>query len=401
MKILLINQTFHPDVVATAQHLTDLALELVKAGHEVTVLTSRRSYLDSAILFSKREIFRGIQILRVKALSFGRSNRLSRILDALFMNLAFAWNLLWLPRFDKYLALTSPPLVGVISQFFAMLRRSDFIYWVMDLNPDQSIEAGWIRKDSFVAKVLEQSLQRVIKNSKTVIALDTFMKDRLILKGGDPEKIKVCPPWPLESDLETVPHQANPFRASAQLDGKFVVMYSGNLSICHPLETLLEAAYRLGSDQDIVFVFIGGGERVREVLDFKDKHHLENILYFPYQTRADLKYSLSAADLHVAVMGEPYVGIVHPSKIYGILKIGRPFVYIGPKESPIGFLTALDGVGYQVNHGETEKLVQIIQEEKNSRDKNEGRILPAQQKVTELYSKKILLPLLVDWIEES
>ncbi len=46
MRITLINQAFHPDVVSTGQHLTDLALKLAESGHEVTVITSRRAYDD-------------------------------------------------------------------------------------------------------------------------------------------------------------------------------------------------------------------------------------------------------------------------------------------------------------------------------------------------------------------
>ena len=54
MKILLLNQTFYPDVVSSGQHLTDLALQLAGRGHEVTVATSRRAYDDPGRVFPKR-----------------------------------------------------------------------------------------------------------------------------------------------------------------------------------------------------------------------------------------------------------------------------------------------------------------------------------------------------------
>jgi len=43
MKFLLLNQTFYPDVMATSQYLSELAVRLVERGHEVTVITSRRA----------------------------------------------------------------------------------------------------------------------------------------------------------------------------------------------------------------------------------------------------------------------------------------------------------------------------------------------------------------------
>ena len=45
--------------------------------------------------------------------------------------------------------------------------------------------------------------------------------------------------------------------------------------------------------------------------------------------------SLSAADLHVVVMGEAFVGIVHPCKIYNILAVGAPVLYLGPCPSHV------------------------------------------------------------------
>ena len=382
--------------MSTAQHLTDLAVGLAKAGHTTTVLASRRDYSRPGVLYPAREKHQGVEVIRVWSFSFGRSSRFARILSALFLNLAFAWRLLWLGRFDRIVAMTSPPLVAWIAVL--LTRSSRFIYWIMDVNPDEAIEAGWLRKTSLAARFLNWILKEVLKRSDAVVVLDQFMKDRLTLKGAESVKIQILPPWSHDDDLKVVPHQNNPFREKAGLNGKFVVMYSGNLSLCHPLDILLQAAHSLRDDQDIAFVFIGGGERVGEVLNFKERHSLTNILYFPYQRRADLKYSLSAADLHAVVMGKPYVGIVHPCKIYGILKTGRPFVYIGPEESPIGWLVATDGVGHCVDHGEPEKLVRIIQEEKNLRDERHGRLLPAQQKIAERYSQKFLLPLLIHWI---
>jgi len=61
MRITLVNQAFHPDVVSSGQHLTDLAVALAERGHDVTVVTSRRAYDDSAKTFPKYELWRGIK----------------------------------------------------------------------------------------------------------------------------------------------------------------------------------------------------------------------------------------------------------------------------------------------------------------------------------------------------
>lgn len=65
MKFLLLNQTFYPDVVSTAQHLADLAAGLAARGHEVTVIAGRRAYDDPQTAFPRRQTWRGVRILRV------------------------------------------------------------------------------------------------------------------------------------------------------------------------------------------------------------------------------------------------------------------------------------------------------------------------------------------------
>src|SRR5207249_2645845 len=72
MRILLLNQAFHPDVVSSGQHLTDLALALVARGHAVTVVTSRRAYDDPKVRFARRERWNGIEIIRTGSTGLGK-----------------------------------------------------------------------------------------------------------------------------------------------------------------------------------------------------------------------------------------------------------------------------------------------------------------------------------------
>src|SRR5271169_4369437 len=100
MKILLLNQAFYPDVVSTAQHLSELAAELAERGHQVTVVTGRRAYDEPGKLFSARENWRGIQIFRVFSTRFGKQTKWCRAMDfASFICFCCA-RLLFLPRHD-------------------------------------------------------------------------------------------------------------------------------------------------------------------------------------------------------------------------------------------------------------------------------------------------------------
>ncbi len=362
MKILLINQAFYPDVVSTAQHLTDLALALRQRGHEVTVVAGDHGYDDAGRRFARRETYAGIRIFRVSYSAFGKMARWRRALDFASFLFNLSLRLALLPRQDAVVGLTSPPLVAAIGNLFCRLKGGRFFYWVMDLNPDEAVAAGWLDEASLVAHFLARLGRWSFKKSHHVVVLDRFMKDRVVRRYGvDSAKVSVLPPWAHDAHLSPMTAADNPFRRSHGLQGKFVVMYSGNHSACHPLDTLLDAALRYRADRGVVFYFIGGGSRTVDVKRFKEKHELTNIVQLGYQPLPQLSESLSAADLHVTVMGAPFVGIVHPCKIYGILSVGRPFVFIGPRESPMGDLIRESGLGAQVDAGQPEALAQAIE----------------------------------------
>ncbi|HVV72228.1 MAG TPA: glycosyltransferase, partial [Verrucomicrobiae bacterium] len=158
---------------------------------------------------------------------------------------------------------------------------------------------------------------------------------RIVRKGVDPGRVVTVPPWSHDDDIRFDPHARELFRSQHGLEGKFVVMYAGNHSPCHPLDTLLEASRRLATDPSVIFCFVGGGSEWRRI---GQASLPPNVRMLPYQPREALSGVLSAADLHVVVMGAPFVGLVHPCKIYNLLRIGAPLLYIGPGSGPIAAL---------------------------------------------------------------
>jgi glycosyltransferase involved in cell wall biosynthesis len=185
----------------------------------------------------------------------------------------------------------------------------------------------------------------------------------LVLKGVPQEKIEVVPPWAHSSAVRYDPEGRKAFRERHGLGGKFVVMYAGNHSPCHPLDTLLQAVERLAQNTQIAFCFVGGGSEFQKVKEFARAQELASVLCLPYQPLSHLSAALSAADLHVVVMGNPFVGIVHPCKIYNIMSVGIPVLYIGPSESPIADLLQPGSSAtwaYLARNGEVESVAERI-----------------------------------------
>ncbi|MBZ5628240.1 MAG: glycosyltransferase family 4 protein [Acidobacteriia bacterium] len=360
-RIVILNQAFYPDVVSTAQHATDLALALVEAGYQVIVVAGARAYDDPSRVFPARETWRGIEIIRVGSTRFGKTARWRRAADFATYMAACAVRLSLLRRCDLVIALTSPPLISWLGSLMVPLKARALLFWAMDLNPDEAIAAGWLRADSFTGRTLAAVQMQSMRRAAAIVALDRFMRERMISKGLPAEKIAVVPPWthdPARFDAT----RREQFRAAHGLSGKFVVMYSGNHSPCHPLDTVVEAAQRLAADPRIVFCFAGGGSEYRRLQALAGERGMTNIVFLPYQPLPELGSSLSAADLQLVVMGDPFVGIIHPCKIYNVLRVGAPVLYIGPAESHIADLFASLGSGLvrAARHGDVDAVVAHI-----------------------------------------
>ena len=301
---------------------------------------------------------------------------------------------LWsLRKFDVIVAMTSPPLISFLATLAVPTKARSLVFWSMDLNPDEAIAAGWLRVESPVARLLSRMLLHSLQRADCIVALDRFMRHRIEAKGISADKVMVVPPWSHDDRVRFDLAGREEFRGKHGLSKKFVVMYSGNHSPCHPLETLVQAAERLAENEDLAFCFVGGGSEFGKVKERARNRGLRNVLCLPYQPIEKLSGSLSAADLHVVVMGDQYVGIVHPCKIYNVLAVKKPFLYIGPSESHVTDIIGQSDA-YVSFHGDVAGVAANI-----LRAKNSALHSPYGRQAEETFSKERLLPQMIKAIE--
>ena len=359
-KVLLISQVFPPDTAAVGQYLEDAAAELGRRGWTVRVLTADRGYDDPSERFPARQVTGGVEVSRLRWSSFGKRSMAVRLLGmACFLTQALLRGIL-MPGVGAVLVSTSPPMAGIVGWAVARLRRVPLVYWVMDINPDQAVASGRAQAGSLRVKAFENANRRVLHGAASVVVLDRFMRQRLEGKRAGIQRLEVIAPWPLERFLAPVPREGNAFRRQHGLEGRFVVMYSGNHSLVHPLDTALEAARRLRGNPRIRFVFVGGGVGKQAIERAAREEGLENVLLLPYQRLEDIRFSLSAADVHLVSMGDAMVGLVHPSKFYGALEVRRPVILLGPEVCHVTDVFARFDCGWRVAHGDAEGLVALV-----------------------------------------
>jgi len=355
---VFLSQVYIPDPAAVGQHLADAAEELVRRGNRVIVYTASRGYDNPSERYPRRETVRGVDVRRVPFSSFGKSSIMIRLLGGILFVAQVIGRTIFVRGIDAIVVSTSPPVASFGAIVIGFIHRAPVKYWIMDVNPDQMVALGLAREHDLPVRVFNRLNRLILKRASDVIVLDRFMAERMNRKLDVSDKLTVLPPWASEDPESVVEHGANPFRRAHRLNGKIVVMYSGNHGPSNPLTTILEAATRVSDDRRLVLMFIGGGVGKREV----DNTRSVNIRSLPYQPLGDLQYSLAAADVHLVSVGDAIPGIVHPSKVYGAMAVARPILLIGPKENHVADIMNDHDMGWHVRHGDVDGAVRVLRE---------------------------------------
>jgi glycosyltransferase involved in cell wall biosynthesis len=192
------------------------------------------------------------------------------------------------------------------------------------------------------------------------VVLGTFMAQRLRDEGVRFDRITVIENWADGDIIQPVPKEDNPLVREWQLDGKFVLGYSGNMGQVHEFKTMLDAADLLMAAEEIVFLFIGDGAGRRWLEAEVAARGLTNVQFRPYQPSDRLRWSLSLPDVHLISLRPALEGLIVPSKFYGIAAAGRPVIYVGDPEGEIARILEREQCGWSFCIGDVDRLARRI-----------------------------------------
>lgn len=209
--------------------------------------------------------------------------------------------------------------------------------------------------------ILRGVRNRSLRIADRVVVIGDRMAERLIRDEGIPSQcLQVIHNWADGEAIKPIEPAANALKRAWNLERSFVVEYSGNLGRVHEFDTILDAAAQLKSEPDIQFLIIGRGPRMREVQARTNHEGLSNVRFEEHQDRKSLAQSLGTADVHLSVLLPRFEGLVHPSKLYGIMAAGRPTLFIGALDGETASILAETKSGFSVKVGDAQGLAKAI-----------------------------------------
>ncbi|MCX7899789.1 MAG: glycosyltransferase family 4 protein [Methylocystis sp.] len=366
-RIIFVNRFFYPDQSATSRILSDLAFDLARNGRQVHVITTRGRYDDPAADLPAAQVRDGVTIHRVYRTRFSRNSLVGRALDYIAMHVAFyatAWRVA-APE-DRLVVKTDPPLLGVALAPLALVKRVKLVNWLQDIYPEIATALG-VKAVALIAPILVFVRDAALKNARCNVVVGAKMRERVEAVGVAPERIEIIENWCDDDAIRPLKDNGDQQREKWGLRQKFVVAYSGNLGRAHEYQTLLGAAARLRAQQDIVFLFIGGGYLMNSLQRDITLRGLESSFRFlPYQPEDRLSQSLGAAGMHWLSQPPAMEGLIMPSKFYGIAAAGKPIAIIGDPCGELAARVKRFDCGAAIASGDDAALADFIQSMRNN-----------------------------------
>ncbi len=370
--------------------LRDVAEEMVARGIRVTILCSSGGYSGKGAEERDTGSSDEVEVVRVPTFRFGRQTLLGKLCDyASFYLFAFLRALIFRGKPTCYVAMTTPPYLGVIARLVSKFRGAGHAHWVMDLYPDVMVAHGILKEGSMKEKVL-----RFLscwgfggKRNQGVVSLGPDMAEKIMTGHG----VSQCETIPLWSGIaldQSAEEMGQSLRKTRGWEEKTIFLYSGNMGLGHRLGEFLSVAKENGQHSQVHFAFYGGGKRRKEVEEVLDQYDGLSLELGDYVPEEQLAGHLLSADVHLASLEPSWDGCMVPSKIQGVMASGRPVIFVGSETSSIGQWILESGSGWVVSPGDLDGLRLAFREaqDEGERAKRGAAALSFSEK---MFSKQI------------
>jgi colanic acid biosynthesis glycosyl transferase WcaI len=330
VRIVLLTQWFAPEPSFKG---LPFARALQERGHRVVVITGFPNYPGGRLYpgfrvkpFS-RDAIDGVRIVRVPLYpSHDRSrtgrlaNYLSFAVSAATIGVALAGSA------DVAYVYHPPATIALAAWSLRLFRRIPFVYDVQDLWPDTLAATGMVTSP-LALRLAGRWCDLAYRTAHTVVVSSPGFKRRLIDRGVRSDRVEVIDNWCEERFITPGPRDEALARRLG-LDGRFVVLFAGNMGKAQALEAVLQAAGRLrSSDPRVRFVFVGGGIEVDRLRAYALSLGADNVIFLPQRPPEQIGELLNVADvLLVHLKDDPLFRITIPSKTQAYLAAGRPIL---------------------------------------------------------------------------
>lgn len=376
--LLIYAHYYYPDVASTGQILTELAEGLNDTFH-TTVICTVPSYTGKISQYYRKhkyyyENINGVDVLRIRVPEFRKSFALSRIFNILSYFFSAVFATFRVEHQDYIFTISQPPILGgMLGVIGKHIKKAKLIYNIQDFNPEQVMAVDFTH-NKLVLSIMMLLDKYSCQQANKVIIVGRDMIETLQKRFQKMVPYAYINNWINEKEIYPLPEdnaRVLKFKRKYGLENKFVIMYSGNIGLYYDLLNILKTIEKFKETEDVIFAFIGEGSVLEELRTYKEAHHLSNVVFIPYQPKSELIYSLNAGDVHFVVNAKGIKGVSVPSKLYGVMAVGKPVLGIMEEGAEARLIVEEAKCGMSVKPGDYSAIEDLIRKYIGLRDSRE------------------------------
>jgi colanic acid biosynthesis glycosyl transferase WcaI len=396
-EVLLLSLVFPPDNVSTAQIMGELAVDLGKHGHRVTVISTIPHYNQNLenerdqplrpkwgkILYQSE--YHGITVYHAFMPPKGK-NILWRLLAwAFFHIISVIAGLTIVPRSSIIVAPSPPLTIGLCAWVLSILHRAPYIYNVQEIYPDIAIRLGAVR-NRWIIDFLYRLEKIIYSKASAVTVIASRMREQLLEKGVSNDKVHIIPNFVDVSDLVPL-EKTNNFSRKHNLYNQFVVSYAGNMGPAQGLEHFIDAANILKDETGVCFLMMGDGILRESLRQRIEGYNLGNFVFLPYQPYSLMAQAYAASDLCLVSQAIETGFEAVPSKVYRIMACARPVLAVTDQNSDLARLVKEASCGAFILPGSAEGLAEMVMQAHRNQQKWQKMGMSGREHVVRYYAR--------------
>jgi len=332
MNILYITQYFPPDKGAAQIRAWEMAQNLTRLGHKVTVVTEFPNHPLGIVpeqyrfKFFQREWSRGIEVIRSYVKASPKKNFISRLMFYLsFMGTSIIGAIKLKHKYDLVYATSSPLFVGLSGYIISRIKRIRFVFEVRDIWPDAAVALGELKNKLFI-RIASLTEKFCYGKCSKVIVVTKGYRQNLLDKEVDSKKIEIVYNG-ANIEMFKPTKEEEVLKRKYDCEGKFVVLYAGNFGLIHGMNYLIEATRLFANTNSFKFLFIGEGPMKSEMLRLREKYRLANLKVLNDVSRKKIIEYFNLADVClVSAKKNNLCRLLLPVKMFDAWACGRPII---------------------------------------------------------------------------
>ena len=362
MKILILTQYFWPENF----RINELSEELVKLGHEITVLTGYPNYPEGEIskdfLNNKKKFneYKGTKIIRVPILARGKGRfKLTlNYLSFLFNSILIGYFKLYKKDFDLIFTFqVSPITIGITSAFFSSIKNCPSVFWVLDLWPDTLVALNIIKK-KWQIKFFKFFVNWIYSRCDIILAQSKNLLYEIRKYPSVRRNAFYFPSW---GEHNLFKKDIKPAKEVLETD-KFTILFAGNIGKAQDFPNILKSVIELKNkkvDNFRILIIGEGSEKdwlIKQIKEYELQDYFEIHKGDAFEKMPS--YFLHADALLVSLLNKEVFNKTIPGKVQFYLSSGIPIIgMLGGEGAEV---IRKSNSGFLCESGEYIKLSKII-----------------------------------------